>query len=129
MAKNEKAAPPATDAAPAFKFRVARRVVVPTLKLASGVAVFVKFLDTIQTKDKQEKNDKGEVETKTIDIARVVNLETGEETEFVVGTVLKSDLDEAYPSGGYKEKCFRVMKKDVAGKRYKSYELDEIEVG
>jgi hypothetical protein len=128
MAKpDNKAAPAATGEG--FKFKIKRRVVVPILKLLAGTPVFVRIESAIESRKKVEKDDKGVEKESTIDICRVTNMETGEMGEFVVGNVLRDDLTEAYPDAKYVGLSFRILKKDVPGKRYKTYELDEIEAG
>lgn len=129
MAKKDNAAAASNTAGEGLKFKVIKRVVVPVLKLIAGTPRFFQIAEPIQTREKEEKNDKGEVVKGTIDICRVTDLETGEMGEFVVGNVLRDDLNDAYPNAGYVGKSFRFLKKDVPGKRYKTYEIDEIEVG
>lgn len=119
-------APAAAGAPKEFKYTVARRVVVPTMKVETNVAYFVRFESVIEKRLKMEEGKDGKMEEKTIEIARVTNLETGEICEIVAGTVLMSELTEGYPEHGYVGHCFRILKKDVPGKRYKAYELDEI---
>ena len=129
MAKNDNAA----AAAPAgLKFDVKRRIVVPTMKVELNKTIYIRCEQQIEARKKMEdeKQADGSMKPveKTIEIARVTNLETGEVVEFVAGTVLMSELSQAYPDGSYVSKSFRILKKDVPGKRYKDYELDEIEV-
>ena len=113
----------------AFVPKVVRKVTMPTIKVAAGDTVWIKFLDAIQTKQKQEKNEKtGAMEEKTIDVAHIVMLDSGEEGQIVVGDVLKKNLDENYPDAGYVGKGFQIEKKQVPGKRYMNYLIDEIEV-
>ncbi len=123
MAKNDVKAAVGT----ALKFKLARRIVVPTMKVELDTEIFIRFEQKIEARKKIEEENGQQVE-KTIEIARVTNLETGEICEIVAGTVLMSELSEAYPEHGYVNKCFRILKKNVPGKRYKAYELDEIEV-
>jgi hypothetical protein len=131
MAKPNASAP-ASDGKPGLKFKIEKRIVVPTMKVELNTAIFVRFEQPIEARKKmeEEKQPDGTMKAveKTIEIARVTNLETGEICEIVAGTVLMSELAEAYEQGGYVGKSFRILKKDVAGKRYKAYELDEISV-
>jgi hypothetical protein len=125
MAKNT-----ATESAPTSKglnFTIARRVVVPTMKVGSD-PIFVQFEQPIEVRQKQEDDGKGNMIEKTIEIGRVTNLETGEIVEIVIGTVLHSELNGAYADNAYVGKQFRIVKKDVPNKRYKAYELDEIKL-
>jgi len=119
----------AAESKPAFVPTILKKVTMPTIKIAAGETVWVKFLDAIQTKQKQEKNEKtGLMEEKTIDIAHIVTLNDGEEGQIVVGDVLKKNLDENYPNAGYVGKGFQIEKKQVPGKRYMNYLIDEIAV-
>lgn len=132
MAKNDNAAVAPAVSAGGLKFDVKRRIVVPTMKVELNKAIFIRFEQAIEARKKMEdeKQADGSMKPveKTIEIARVTNLETGEIVEFVAGTVLMSELSQAYPEWAYVNKSFRILKKDVPGKRYKDYELDEIEV-
>lgn len=125
-----KVATPAAGSA--VKFKIARRIVVPTMKVEMDTEIFVRFEQPIEKRLKmeEEKQPDGSLKSveKTIEIGRVTNLETGEICEIVAGTVLLSELGEAYPNAEYVGKCFRILKKKVPGKRYNAYELDEIEV-
>lgn len=117
---------------PGLKYKVERRIIVPTMKVEVGKEIFIRFEQPIELREKmeEEKQADGTMKAvkKEIEIARVTNLETGELCEIVAGTVLMSELSEGYPNNGYVQKCFRIVKKDVPGKRYKAYELDEISV-
>ncbi len=126
MAKPSTSAPASNDK-PALKYSIAKRIVVPTMKVEVDTPIFVRFEQAIEARKKIEEVEGKSVE-KMIEIARVTNLETGEICEIVAGTVLMSELAEAYAENGYIGKCFRICKKNVAGKRYKAYELDEITV-
>lgn len=116
---NKNTPPPAK-----FVPKILKRLTYPTLKLEAGVPVYVKFLEEIVTKPKLDKNEKGEVVEKNIRIARVVNLENQTECEFVVGDVLDKELVAA---GKLTGKAFMFTKKNVDGKRYKTYDIAEIE--
>lgn len=119
-----------------FQPKVIKRVTMPTIKVGTNDVTYIKFLEAIQTKVKMEKDDKtGTLIEKTIDIAHVAIYGIGEESmqfltegQIVIGDVLKKNLEENYPEAAYVGKAFQIEKKDVEGKRYKNYMIDEIEV-
>jgi len=121
----DKSAAAPAPAKPAFK--IAKRVTVRTMKVEKD-EIFVKFESKIETKKKMEKDEAGKMVEKTIDVARVTDLTTGESVQIVIGSVLRSDLGEHYPNDSYVGKGFRLQKKDVPGKRYKTYEIDELDL-
>lgn len=131
MAKNKnQTANTVQDMDDDFPYEVASIVTVPTLKVEEHKAVFVCFDRAIQAKSKADKNGAQEVdengEAKTIDIAQVVNLRTGEINHLVCGAALVDNLKDAYPNESYVGKCFRLEKSAVAGKRWKAWDIREI---
>jgi hypothetical protein len=110
-----------------FVPKVVRNVILPTLKLVSGVPHYVKFDSAIIAKPSKEKVD-GEWIEKTINIANVTELESGEQVQIVCGDVLVKNMSEAYPDESYVGKGFMIEKSDVAGKRYKAYKIAEVEI-
>lgn len=86
---------------------------------------------------------------KPADLMVVINLETGEEMQIIVGAVLKGNIEEHYaptlkgkpaePKDGYfvegenadnfpyVGKCFVAVQSKIENKRYKGYSLTEIE--
>lgn len=60
-------------------------------------------------------------------LLNVINLEDGSEGQIIVGTVLKSTLNEEYPKDGYVGRCFEIEKKRDAQHDYNTYNIAEIE--
>lgn len=61
-------------------------------------------------------------------VMNVTNLATGEEGVLIANTVIKSTLDEEYPSNAYVGKCFGITKqKRKEGKQYDPFNIVEIE--
>ena len=64
----------------------------------------------------------------------VVNLETGEDMQIIVPTVLRGILQEDYPDNAYVGKCFEVIlhkhmdKTDPSKLKYNKFAVAEIEV-
>jgi len=113
-----------------FSYKVVKKVRVPTLKIDEDGEYFVKCLEGIQTKSTPSKGEDGVVRMKEIDTLRIVDLTTGAVQDVVVGAALKSTLlDFNGGNGQYIGCCFRIVKrKAAAGKRFKNYEVDQIEV-
>ncbi len=64
-----------------------------------------------------------------LEAVNAVNLMTGESCCVVVDTVLKNVLREAYPADGYVDRSFQITKfAPVAGKRYATFDVKEIQV-
>jgi len=109
----------------AFKPKILRRVTLPQFKVVE--LNYYKFDSAIVEKLKIEKDDKGVMVEKTVAVAHVTDLVTGEQGQIVVGSVLRGVLAENYANDSYVDKAFAIRKNDVAGKRYKNYLVDEIE--
>lgn len=110
---------PKTD----FKFKVKNHITIPLLKFTNHVPVYVKF--TAPTYTGRIVDDKKEPPT----MARVINLETGELNDIILGTVLISTLNENFPDDGYINKMFKIEKIAPEGTRaYSLWSVTEIEV-
>ncbi len=110
----------------AFTPKIIRQVTVPLLKFAVDVPLFIRSEGKIY-KGKEIKGTKGGVKMEPADLMRVVNLETGEIAEVIVGALFKDTLTEEYPDHAYVGKCFSIVQKKIEGKRYKGYVISEIE--
>jgi hypothetical protein len=110
------------------KFARKSAVTLPTFKMLEGGSYYFQFMNPIRTETSQQKDENGKMVDKPIDIAQVVNVETGELGQIVVGSVLKSNLEKAYPNGAYVGKAFEIVKqKGKEGKRYRTYTVYEID--
>lgn len=126
----DRVTPPGTKPA---MFTVKKQVTRPTLQMKADVPIFVVFQGEIYkgkeiTATKPAGAAQPEPQIKPADIANVVNLETGELAQIVVGEVLKGVLLEEYKDGSYVGLGFRICKRDVTGKRYKQYDVAELEL-
>lgn len=129
------------------KFTVKKRLTLPLLKPQIDVPVFVKIMEPLKVGKKVDKQKAEAI------IANVVNLETGEEAQFLVPAVIQGILHDEYGAplygqesptdpvhiieeahkdqepNNYVGKCFQVIKHAKAsGKQYNPYTLAEVEV-
>lgn len=106
------------------EFVRSKAVVVPSYSFKKRTSGF--FLATAPIKVKEHTNEKGEV--KTTPIMRITDLETGEECDMIVPTLLVSELNENYPDNGYVGKKFEVSVSadPKEGKLYKTVQLWEL---
>lgn len=106
-----------------------KQVTFPTLKLTDDQEVLIRFNSEIYQGKPIKMN--GQTQEKPADLARVTHFnEDGEplgDYEMVVGTVLKSVLDETY-EGEYVGKAFAVTRHaKQEGKSYKQYSVFELD--
>jgi hypothetical protein len=57
----------------------------------------------------------------------VTDLSNGQQGQYIVGSVLKSILNEEYPENAYVGLSFAIKKHTIPGKQYNGYDLAEIE--
>ena len=116
--------------------RVKKQVTLPTLKHDSGQTVLVRITDPFVSEKSVEKKivkvagvDTEIEEEKTLHIARVTELTTGENFTYVLNAITHDNIASAYPGDEYVGKCFAIQKLGtVQGKRYKDVKVVEIEV-
>lgn len=110
-----------------------RRVTVPLLKQKDEVEYFIKFIAPYEKASeikRSSRSDRAEREGQKKEppyLARVINLETGEEMDIIVNAVLKSTLDDEFPDNGYVGKSFEIVRHSIAGRDYKTYDVTEID--
>ena len=108
-----------------FKYTVVNDLKLNVLKLEDKTEYFVRIEAPIRLG-----TPKPNSQEKSADVANVTNLEDGKKYVVLLNAVVKSSLEEAFPDGGYVGKSFRIYGTGkVAGKRYKGYEVSQIEVG
>ncbi|AUR98298.1 hypothetical protein NVP1249A_04 [Vibrio phage 1.249.A._10N.261.55.B9] len=124
MAKNETQATEKT--APAFK--VKRAITLPLLKFVIDQPIYVKLDEAMFVgKELKGSGDKAKMEPATL--CNCTNLETGEQCQIIVATVLKSILEEEFPEAGYVGKGFMITKgAKASGKSYNPYTVAELEL-
>lgn len=131
MAKAKKtrssAAPKVTPPA-GGKYNRTRAVTLPTFKLAEETPVYVKVTGAMHQSNATQRPGKDGKAMEPATILPVVNVETGEVTQIICGSVLKGILTETYPDDGYVGKSFEITKHAKAqGKRYNTYSVFEID--
>lgn len=105
-------------------FNRLKAVVVPSYSFKKRTSGFFKV--TAPIKIKMHTDEKGE--EKSTPILRIIDLETGEDCDMIVPTLLVSELTENYPDDGYVDKKFEVSVSadPKEGKRYKTVQLWEL---
>lgn len=116
------------------KFTRKKALTLPTLKMVIDTPIYVKINDIKHKESLDEKTGKIKVnkdtgEPELLPVASVVNLETGELNELVMGSVLIKNIQEAFPTeSDVFGKCFEITKHNKkTGKRYHTYTIFEIE--
>lgn len=139
MAKDEKQLDPIDEAAkaeaetkPPFEVKTKQQLIVPLLKQQVDKPVYFRITGPFFV-GKEIKGSKME----PAHILPVIELISGEPMQLIANAVLRSTLTEAYcndnpevamtDKAGYIGKCFRAVQRKIAGKRYKGYDLAEIE--
>ena len=124
-----------TKAKPSFTRKKA--VSVPNLQIPDEETVFIRIDEPFFTgpdidikTGEVKKDDNGK--DKEITIGKVIDL-TEEDTmrqtkQLVFGTVLVSQLQREFPEDGYVGKSFEITKHHPKGKRYRTYEVYELDV-
>ena len=59
-------------------------------------------------------------------LANVIDLETGEEGQIILGAVLVGILNENYPDDAYVSRCFEIVKFRDAASAYNTYNVSEV---
>lgn len=104
-------------------FKRKKAVTLNTKKVGINETIFIKFESEISTKEKQNVK---EGEAKEIDVATILDLDTGELMNLVIPAVLKSELQNSYSKvTGLAFEITKHGKKE--GKRYNSYTIYEID--
>lgn len=103
-----------------FRMTRKRAVAVPLFKFEPDVPRFYLVESAMFIGKKID--DKKEAAT----LIPVTDLETGEQGQIIVGTVLKELLNETYPSDGYVGLKFEMTLRKRADKKYNTYDLYEV---
>ena len=112
------------------QFNVKKVVTIPLWKWLDNVQKYVRFDGEIHVGKVVANTIKGKTDIKMepANVARVTDLSTDRECELIVGSVLKSTLEEEYPGHQYVGKSFQIRQYKIEGKRYRGYEVTEIEL-
>lgn len=133
MSKNQVAAAETTTETaavikPKLNFKKTKLITIPLLKLELDVPVYVKLTgEYFVGKEVKGVGEKAKMEPAVL--CHCINLETGEQQQIILNSVIKANLDEAYANHGYVNKSFEFIKHDKReGKRYNDFSLAEIEL-
>lgn len=110
-------------------FSKKKTVTVPVLKLMPDQPVYI-YVESAMEQSKQVAGAK--VAGQTMEPATIMhctNLDSDTECLLIVGTMLKSVIEESYPNNSYVGLSFEVINHGKRGdKKYNAYSLCEIEV-
>ena len=110
---------------PSKTFARKRAVTLPNLKWENDVTLFIRFDSEIEVRKTVDPKDG---EERDIEVAKVTNLVDESQYDLVCGTVLSKEMAIAYPTKEYIGMSFELTKKKVEGKRYRTFEIYELEV-
>jgi hypothetical protein len=106
-------------------FRVTRNVTLPLSKWKNDQPKFL-LIESPIFQGKQIAQKDGQPEEKPADLMNCVDLETGEQVQVIVGTVLKGTLQDEYPDNSYVGKYFSITQLRDPGKKYNTYSVQEL---
>lgn len=107
----------------AFAFKKVKNVTLPLFKLANNEPNYLRFDEPVFVG--KVVVDKKEPPT----MANVTDLETGEQGQIILGSVLLENLNQHYPDNAYVGKSFEIVKHSPEGARkYSLWNVAEIEV-
>lgn len=117
-----------TSAAELPQFKIKRAITLPLLKFAIDVPVYVKITEPMFVgKEIKGTGEKAKMEPATL--ANCINLETGEQCQIIIATVLKSIITEEFENESYVGKGFQIIKgAKASGKAYNPYTVAELEL-
>jgi hypothetical protein len=106
----------------ASKFQKIRSVTLNVIKLVPGQPRYLAFLGAMHVG--KQIDDAKEPAT----LARVVDLDTGEEGQIICPTVLQQEMRGAYEGDSYVGKAFEIVTTKVPEKRYNLVSISEIAI-
>jgi hypothetical protein len=108
-------------------FQVKRAITLELLKPALDVPVYVLIKTPIKVGKAIVKA--GEQNMEPAKVVNCTNLETGEDVQMIIPSVLNAILTEEYPDDTYVGKGFQIIKRaKTAGKRYHTFNVAELEL-
>jgi len=113
------------------KFKVAKRVTMPTINPATNVPYIFKIMDAFRKSTYVKPVVAGEEEKKEkpATICTVTDMETGQIALWLVPEVAYKNITEQYPDDSYVGKIFGCQKLPKRpGKRYFDFEIAELEL-
>ena len=109
-------------------FKKKSAVTLPLFKFANNVPMYVRFENPMFKSEPLKKASAEEKKKDPPTLAHVVNLETGDEGQIILGSVLAENLNKHYPDNGYVGKSFEIIKHPQEGGRaYCLYSITEID--
>lgn len=116
------------ESASGFKFTKKRSVTLQLFKWKNGVERYFKITGSM-FKGQELKAKDGKEPQEPVTLVNCVDLETGEEGQFIVGAVLRDtfNTDDEYMNDQYVGKCFAITQLRDASKKYNTYTVIEIE--
>lgn len=109
-------------------FKVKRQITVPTLTMKDGSnARMLSFNDAMRASNYIDPDPK-KAKEKPATVAGVTDVESGELFQFLVPSVVESNLRRNYPDDGYVGRTFRIQcLGERAGKRYRDFSIFEVD--
>lgn len=108
------------------KFKVAKRVTMPTLNPGVNQPMALKIMDEFRLSSYKSPEAKNE---KPATVCTVTDMATGQIALWLVSEVAHKNITEQYPEGSYVGKIFGVQKLPKRpGKRYFDFEIAELEI-
>lgn len=130
-----------TQVNPELGFEIVKHVTRPLLKLDIGKAVYVTFegkiytaTETAPTRKRNDASQDGNTQgggrkMQPPELADVLDLVNGKRpSQIIVNAVLSSELQKKYPEDAYVGKSFRIVKNQIQGKSYATFEIAEVRV-
>lgn len=114
-----------------FKYTVKARVTEQLVKLELDTEYFVRFdFEIYKAKEnaarRKAPDDKPAQEPPHL--CKITLLDDMSQGVMIIPTVLKTELEDAYPAADYVGRCFRLVRHRLEGRRYNTFEISEIEV-
>jgi len=106
-------------------FRRSKTVAVPIRKIEDNQTVYVRIESPIEERSFV---DPQTGEPQKMSLCKIFDLEDGTTSEIAVGKVLSNQLEEHYPAEGYVGRNFEIKKIKIPNKRWKNWEIYELEV-
>lgn len=110
------------------KFKVKRNITLPLIKPSIDVPVYIKVTNAVFVGKAIQKAGDGK-DMEPAKLVNCINLETGEEAQIIVPSVLNGIFEDEYPDASYVDKGFQITKHAKAsGKRYHAFSVAELEL-